>query len=167
MKIKPLSSKTLKQASALTLKLFEPSPKDEDYPPRWFSASIDPKKHSSLFKKFQITKLKYYVAIDKKNKNVIGTTGFYTSKQDQNEAYWLGWWCVDEKYRNKGVGTELLEFIISKAKKAKKKFLRTYTSTDPYEEEAQKLYEKHGFKIFKEESIPRKPYKKIYRELKL
>ena len=167
MKIKPLSSKTLKQASALTLKLFEPSPKDEDYPPRWFSASLNQRKHSKLFRKFQIAELKYYVAIDDKSKKVIGTTGFYTTKKDQEEAYWLGWWYVDERYRNKGSGTKLLEFIIKRAKKAKKKFLRTYTSTDPHEKEAQKLYEKHGFKIFKEESIPRKPYKKIYRELKL
>ncbi|MBI2507407.1 GNAT family N-acetyltransferase [Candidatus Woesearchaeota archaeon] len=167
MKIKSLSTATIKQASALTLKLFEPSPKDEDYPPRWFSASIDPKKHLNLFEEFKVKKLKYYVAIDEKTKKIIGTTGFYTSSQDEKEAYWLGWWCVDEKYRNKGVGTKLLEFIINKARKAKKKFLRAYTSTDPHEYEAQKIYEKHGFKVFKEESIPEKPYKKLYRELKL
>lgn len=67
----------------------------------------------------------------------------------------------------RGVGTQLLQFILNKARKEDKKFLRLFTSTDPKEWNAHRLYEKHGFRLVKEEPWPNTEFKKLYYELKL
>ena len=117
MKIQPLSEATLEDALALLIKIFNPSLEDEDYPGIWFPASLHPENHKELFKKWEVKQLQYYVATEKGK--VIGTTGFYTLKEDENEAYWLAWFCVDKEFRGRDFGTSLLEFIIEKARKEK------------------------------------------------
>jgi len=148
MEIVPLSKENWREASNLVVKVFKSNPKDDDYPPRWFKASLNPERYKELYKKFNNKKIKYYVAVG--NKKIIGTTGFYVVEGD-NDSYWLGWWCVDPKYRGKGIGKRLLRFIINKAKKSNKKFLRLYTSNDKNEMLANKIYDKLGFKITKTE----------------
>tara|TARA_Y100000310_G_scaffold345508_1_gene465799 strand:+ start:4939 stop:5202 length:264 start_codon:yes stop_codon:yes gene_type:complete len=86
---------------------------------------------------------------------------------DENEAYWLGWMCVHSDYIGKGFGSKLISFAVKKAKKDGKKFLRLYTSEDPAQAKAQKVYEKKGFRITRREIIKGEKYKRIYRELRL
>jgi len=97
--------------------------------------------------------------------DVCGTTGFYTCTKDEDEAYWLSWFCVCPTQRGQGLGKRLLEFSIDKARADGKKFLRLYTSDDDNEAEAQGLYEKYGFVVTKEEKL--KYYTLIYREKRL
>ncbi|HLC63521.1 MAG TPA: GNAT family N-acetyltransferase [Candidatus Nanoarchaeia archaeon] len=163
MKIQPLSEETLEEALVLLIKVFNPSQDGEDYPGIWFPASLHPERHKELFKKLGVKQLQYYVAVEKGK--VIGTTGYYTLKEDEKEAYWLAWFCVDKEYRGRGVGTSLLEFIIEKARKEKKRYLRLYTSDNPDEADAQKLYDKFGFKTTKTESVKHNRYKRQYKEL--
>jgi RimJ/RimL family protein N-acetyltransferase len=77
---------------------------------------------------------------------VLGTTGLYQYKRDAQEAVWVGWFCVDPKARGKGIGQKLIEHTICLAVQAGFRRVRLYTSTDPNEEAAQRLYEKNGFK---------------------
>lgn len=98
---------------------------------------------------------------------VIGTTGIYVLADDEEDSAWLGWFCVDEKHRGKGYGQRLLEFTMQKGREMGKKKLKLYTSTEPSEEVAQKLYAKKGFILFKEEILPDKPYKKLYKQVNL
>jgi ribosomal protein S18 acetylase RimI-like enzyme len=64
---------------------------------------------------------------------------------------WVSWFCVDPKARGKGIGQKLIEHTICLAAQAGVQRLRLYTSTDPNEEAAQRLYEKNGFKEIRRE----------------
>ena len=97
--------------------------------------------------------------------DVCGTTGLYMYKKDEKEAVWLCWFCVDPEYRGQGIGKNLLEFSIEKAKESGKAFLRLYTSDDPSEAAAQGLYEKYGLAVVKTQKHGSTTY--LYRELKL
>ena len=97
--------------------------------------------------------------------DVCGTTGLYMYKKDEKEAVWLCWFCVDPEHRGQGIGRDLLEFSIEKAKESGKVFLRLYTSDHPSEAAAQELYEKYGLVVVKKKKRGSDTY--LYRELKL
>ncbi|MFB2937246.1 GNAT family N-acetyltransferase [Aerosakkonemataceae cyanobacterium BLCC-F154] len=170
MNIKPLSYETLPEAISLVDNIF-PYQKDTMYENARiaFSASLDQDNPSSrsLLEQMQITEANYWVAIDENSGKVVGTTGLYTYAEDEAEAYWLGYTCVDPDCRGQGIGAKLVDFAIEKARSNDKKFLRLYTSNVPNQAVAQILYEKRGLLIIGEEQIQGSKFKKIYRELKL
>ena len=65
---------------------------------------------------------------------------------DATEAVWVAWFCVDPKARGRGIGQALIDHTVSRARNAGFNRIRLYTSTDPNEAAAQRLYEKNGFK---------------------
>jgi len=91
------------------------------------------------------SKVAFSVYIDETGA-VLGTTGLYQYNRDAQEAVWVGWFCVDPKARGKGIGQKLIDHTICLAVQAGFRRVRLYTSTDPNEEAAQRLYEKNGFK---------------------
>lgn len=159
----PLSFKNVDAAKNLLNAVFPVQTRIErsDF---WLPASLD-----GIYKRKspnnKVVWVKYWVALEQKK--VIGITGLYTLKDDEAEAYWLSWFCVDPVYRQKGIGNRLLDFAIRKAKAGSKRFLRLYTSPDdPNETAAQVLYEKKGFGITGIDG-KRGKYAIAYRELKL
>ena len=160
MRIEQLSKKTLKQTNSLLIKIFENSPKDYDYPPKWLKASINKKSSKELFSKFDVTYFKYWVAIDKSK--VVGVIGLYSLAVDKHNTLWTGWFGVSPKSRGKGIGTKLLDFIIQKSRRANKKFLRLYTSDSLIESDAQKLYDKVGFKRISKDKLKKLGFASIY-----
>lgn len=169
IKIVPLSEENVNEAIRMALRTFDTGKEEFDYAPRWFKASLAPKKHKAEYGKFGVTWLKYWVAIEPKSKKVVGSTGLYLNKKDEKDAYWLGWFGVDPNFRRRGVGRKLLEFSIARARKDGKKYLRLYTSRLPSEANAQILYEKMGFKETGEGKRPDIGIRvtMVYRELKL
>ncbi len=160
MKIVPLSKKTLNEAIALTLKCFpESRPDDWDYPEKWLKYSLEMKKNNKGIG------VGYSVVVDK-NK-VVGISGLYYLPHDKKEAFWVAWTCVDPKYRGKKLGSKLLDLMIKRAKKSKKKFLRLYTDTRENERVARLLYKSRGFKEFKREKDKKHGGEIIYMELRL
>jgi len=89
----------------------------------------------------------YWITFDE-NRKVIGIIGLYLDPKKRNDKItaWLGWFGVHSDYRKRGIGSELLKFIIGKAKRRGVKTLRIYTSLDKNERAAHKLYEKYGFR---------------------
>lgn len=173
IKIRPLSKETLQQVSMLALEVFPSDPHDEDYPPKSFKISLNCKKNKRM--DLDVTFLKYWAALDDKGK-VHGIVGLYTLSYDENEAYWLGWYLVGPKSRGRGIGKMLLNFIITKARKDGKKYLRLYTSRDPNEKKANEIYDKLGFTPIKSKKINKiiadkkfRAFTKnlVYKELKL
>ncbi len=79
-------------------------------------------------------------------RNVIGTTGLYRYKADAHEAVWLTWFCVLPKARGQGIGQALIDHAVAKAGDAGFSRIRLYTSTNPNEAAAQRLYKKNGFR---------------------
>lgn len=88
------------------------------------------------------------VCLDDSGK-VIGTTGLYRYRKDAAEALWVAWFCVAPEARGMGVGQQLINHTVQLAIKNGYRKLRLYTSTDPNEEAAQRLYEKNGFQEVK------------------
>lgn len=78
---------------------------------------------------------------------VVGTVGLYSRPEDEEEALWLGWFCVSPEARGQKVGQGLLDFAVRIALDEKRHFLRLYTSTDPNEAAAQSVYERNGFAL--------------------
>lgn len=170
MRIEPLSYKTLNRAIDLVNKIF-PYQRSHlrENASITLTGSLD---RNSLLYKFifdfmKITDVNYWVAVDDSGSKVIGITGLYSYLEDGEEAYWLGYTCVDSENRGQGIGRELIDLAIEKAREAGKKFLRAYTSNNPEQATAQILYEKKGFRITGEENIPPSNLKIIYRELEL
>lgn len=144
MEIVPLTEKTLNRTVKLVTKIFPPEyeeePGTEELP-----ASLNPEAHRQFLDKTQMTFLQYWTAVD--GRRVAGSVGLYCYKDDEHEADWLGWYCVDERYRQNGLGTKLLLFAINKAKERGKDYLRLYTTDDEDELDAHRLFEKYGFKV--------------------
>ncbi len=90
-------------------------------------------------------KVAFEVYLDEGNE-VLGTTGLYCYKRDADEAVWVAWFCVDPKARGRGIGQELIDHTVMLARNAGYDRIRLYTSTDPNDAAAQRLYEKNGFK---------------------
>jgi len=89
--------------------------------------------------------MEYWVAKDKSTLQIIGLTGIYTEIDDDEGDCWLGWFCVDKKYRDKKFGKILFAFSIEQAKIQEKKYLHIYTYNSKRYQKAIKLYQKSGF----------------------
>ncbi|KKL63194.1 hypothetical protein LCGC14_2177490, partial [marine sediment metagenome] len=105
----------------------------------------------------------YWIAVE--GAQVVGITGLYAKLEDESEAYWLAWFCVDPARRRQGLGWRLLGHSIDIARAGGKRFLRLYTTTAPNEAVAQVLYEKLGFRITHAEPDPGTPYNLLHKEL--
>ena len=69
--------------------------------------------------------LKYFVLIQ--DDKVLGLTGLYQEKEDDEHECWLGWFCIDESARGLGIGRKLLEFSIETTQYLDFKKLHLYT----------------------------------------
>ena len=164
IKIEPLTDRTLRETVDLVDKIF---PGEEKEPPKLeIPASLNTEKYQNFLLKHQMSDLRYWVAIDDFER-VVGTIGLYCYDFDEEEAFWLGWFCVDPRLRRKNIGVQLLQFSIKEAKKQGKKFLRLYTSTDLNELASHRLYEKYGFRLVEKEPQAGTEFKYLYYELKL
>ncbi|MFA5136067.1 MAG: GNAT family N-acetyltransferase [Patescibacteria group bacterium] len=167
MIITKLTSENIKEAGEMADQIFVRTP----IPPSvGLGASLDNQVMEDLNKnhKGNFNWLQYWVGIDRKTKEVIGVVGLYEELSDAKEACWLGWFCVRPDKRGRRHGTQLLDFAITYAKKLHKQYLRLYTSTDPNELKAQKIYKKYGFQeTTKEKREKEDIYETIYLELAL
>jgi GNAT superfamily N-acetyltransferase len=167
IKIEKLSYDNLQEASTLADRIFinDISAYDPSVPSQSFEASLSKKVDINSWQG-KATFALYFVARD--GARVVGVCGLYELEKDGSEADWLGWFCVDESCRNKGVGSRLLDCAIKTAKKRGKKFLRLYTSTLRDEAAAQVLYVEKGFHICKDGLFKKAgEYRLFQRELDL
>jgi GNAT superfamily N-acetyltransferase len=118
-----------------------------------------------LLKIFSYKSIEFWGAFEKEKNELLGVVGAYSLKNDENYYFWLRWFCVDNKFRNKKIGVKLLDFIEKEAKNRGKTSIKLYTCDIPDRQIALKLYDKRNYKItFVEEN---KNCKVIYRQLDL
>ncbi|WP_067175251.1 GNAT family N-acetyltransferase [Sulfurospirillum sp. UCH001] len=140
MIIKPLSFDRLEESNTLRNRVFKYLSLEEK---QTLNASLDAQNYSSILAKLALMSLEYWVAIYE-NK-VVGLIGLYEETSDHEDSIWLGWYCVDEKYRGLTIGKKLISFAIEEAKKKNKYFLKLYTTLHDEYAVARDLYEKLGF----------------------
>ncbi len=144
-KIEKLSRSTLLQAELLRDKVFTQIDRKEKAS---LIASIDKDKFSHVYEENKIKEMQYWVVIDKVNLKVIALTGLYTEKEDNADSCWLGWFCVDEKYREKGFGQKIFIFSIEQARELSKKYLHIYTYNSEKYKVAINMYRQYDFKEY-------------------
>lgn len=150
--IEPLTRDKLQETIRLVHRIFPNEAKMPVNPGTALTVSLDPQnvEYIQFWEKDGSDWFEYFIARDIQADKVIGTSGLYHLKTDPTAIVYVGWFCVDEAYRRKGVGSALLAYTIERAKKLEKSTLRLYTD-ESENEEAQSLYEKFGFRTFKKE----------------
>lgn len=102
---------------------------------------------------------KYYESKSKKNSNniqdyvllennkIIAFSGYNKETTETQDIYWINWTGVDKVFQNKGYGTILLKYIISKLKELNARKIYVSTSTQKEYKIALRFYKKIGFQI--------------------
>lgn len=103
-----LNKQNFKEVLKIKHKLFPESKSDEDYA-KYFNNKI---------------KSNYYLVL--KNNKPCATIGWYDFDNKNNNAF-VGWFGVLPEYQGKGIGKEILNFIIKEVKTLKYNYLRVYT----------------------------------------
>lgn len=152
--IEPLSFHNLYEAELLRDSIFKDIDKKEK---PLLKASLDYKKYADVYKQNDMRSSIYWVLKDRKSSKIIGLTGLYTEVEDEENECWLGWFCVDEKYRGKKYGKELFDFTIQKAISKDKNILHIYTYDSKKYQPAICMYKNNGFKPY---SVKNTKYKK-------
>jgi GNAT superfamily N-acetyltransferase len=167
MNIAPLSEENLEETIELAHKVFPLDAAGDNPPERGFRKSLSNEANLKSWKGSEhvLSRLNYWVLLDEKDK-VIGVTGLYGDKETPEEV-WLAWFCLDPEARGHGLGRKLLEWTLDKARQEGYSIFNLYTSTDPNEAAAQKLYESLGLEIVKKEKDPESSHNILYRQLKL
>lgn len=161
----PLSKKYLQETINMTGEIF-PNDVNMIYnPDRSFTLGLDVEENPELLNTRGLSRIGYWILVNEKDE-VIAVTGLYRVKDQPEDTVWLGWYGIRADNRGKGLGRELLEWTMKKAKEEGYKKLKLYTSTDPNEARAQDLYEKLGLKVVGEEEGEGE-YKTLYREVVL
>ena len=80
------------------------------------------------------------IAVDELNNEFYGIIGF---SRNYNRITWFG---VLEKYRNKGIGSQLLEKALNELDKTKEITVETYRENYIPGHSARNIYKKYGFK---------------------
>lgn len=160
MEILILTKKYLSKGIKLVESIFTD---EEESVKKEMEASVDEKKFQKYVTKIDrhIRSLEYFIAVNTKGK-CVGIIGMYTLIESYEDTLWIGWYCVHKKYRGRGIGKLLLDFVIDKARESGKKYICLYTSTDNNEATAQEIYEKYGFYIT--ERIKKDGYEILYRK---
>lgn len=168
MKIVPLSEENLEETIRMAHKVFPLDAASDNPPERGFRKSLSNEANIKSWKgpEHVLSGLNYWVLLDDETDKVIGVTGLYSFKENPGEV-WLAWYCIDPEVRGKGLGRKLLEWTMAKAKEEGYSVFRLYTSTDPNEAAAQKLYDSVGLKITEEKDDPDSPCKIMYRQRNL
>lgn len=143
--ILPLNESTLHATTVLRDTIFTGLNRVESETLR---TSLSPENYH-IRKKLGISELAYWTAIDPLTRNVVGLVGLYTENDDEDDTVWLGWYCVDSRYRGHKIGSKLLELAINEAKAQNKKYLNLYTTTDDDYATAREQYLKVGFEHYK------------------
>lgn len=164
IEIVPLSKDTIQEGLFLLQKVFHTFMGEED-PYYWFKVSLEPEKNKKVMLKRGVSEVRYFIVKDKTNNKIIGTTGLYHLTKDPKDTVWLGFYCLDSEYRGRGLGKEVLQWTIEKAKKEGNTTLCLYTTPNGDLAVAQVIYDKFGFITTKTEEKDGETI--IYKELKL
>ncbi|MCA9370385.1 MAG: GNAT family N-acetyltransferase [Candidatus Peregrinibacteria bacterium] len=151
--IEPLSTKTVDKVCSLAASLFDDEVQSPEIEIR---RSLSKKSYVDTFTGYTVSNIDYWVAIHSAS-GTVGFIGLYENNTDSHEAVWIGWFGVHPDFRRKGIGSQLLDCVIERAKERNKKYLRVYTSTYFAEEQALHMYKKRGIQIKKTEQYEPEP----------
>lgn len=119
----------------------------------------------------------HYWIVRNKEGVLLGITGFNQVSGDKAEHAWLGWFALSEDVRGHGLGSALLDKIVSETRSMGKTALYIVTIDLPEMKGNEKFYNKHdcevveimdseGIHIKKETGLPREVAKSIEQDYK-
>lgn len=147
-----LSEKDLEEAIALANSVF-PSDRDAETSPEFdYRAGLDPERYREDLERIGIGSLQHWTVKDQEK--ILGLTGLYRVTSDPADVVWLDWFCTAPEARGKGIGRAMLEWTVAEAERQGFRKICLWTTDDPNEAAAQRLYESMGFKIVSEEVSP-------------
>lgn len=85
----------------------------------------------------------YVLTLEEKLIGVIG----YSIDRYETDNYWMGWFYVHKEYEGRKFGTKLLNYVLDKLRKKRKRKLFVTTSSHKHYKKALNLYLKKGFKF--------------------
>lgn len=158
----PLTEENLEKTVLLASELF-PYKADYTPPEMYLRMSLSPEKNSQLYLQEGIRDNKYFIALTQSDQEVVGIVGHYRLTSEDPDIFWVDWFCVDKKYRNKGLGKQLLHFNEERVREKGGRALKVWTSDWGEEALSQSLYENNGY--FFERMVPDKKhhFNNIYR----
>jgi len=162
IRIVPLSPATLGQALALITDTFRLTP--DEAPKLELEESVEPGRYTAALAKKGMSDPRYWVALY--HGHVAGVTGIYFNPLDRDEAVWGGWTAYDPKLRSSVSRAKLLllQKMIIEARGTGRNLLRLYTSTDPQEMAANRLYDRVGLKVYRTEPMEQGDGMVLYRQ---
>jgi GNAT superfamily N-acetyltransferase len=96
------------------------------------------------------TYLQYYIAIDTKSNQVVGTSGLYAyAEEDSMNVLSLGWFCVRPSFRGQGIATALLAHALVQAASMGREKVRLWTTDEPQNAHALDMFSRSGFVVTK------------------
>ena len=159
---KPLSEENLEEAVSVATSIF---PEEISHIREVYEVSLRQNKSEEYWKTRRI--LEYFVAMDSHLDKIVAITGFYQLTEHSKDEIWLGWYGVSPSERGKGIGKKTLEWTMEEAKKRGYEVFKLWTTTDPGEKIAQKLYDDMGIYVYKKELNEETGDTVLYREMKL
>ncbi len=162
LRFEPLSYDRLQEALVLVKEVF---PDHASHVEEVYNVSLRNDKSEEYWNTRKI--LEYWVVIDSTSSEVVAVTGLYQLVKHSLDEIWMGWYCVSPKMRGRGIGKKTLEWTIDEARKRGYKYFRLWTTDDPNEAAAQKLYDSAGVNIYQQELDKESGDTIFYRELKL
>lgn len=151
IKIVPLSPATLGQALTLINTTFRLT--ENESPVCELEESVEPGRHTEALALKGISDPRYWVALY--HGRVMGLTGIYFNAEDRDLAVWGGWTVYDQSFRSSVTRAKLLMMkkMLIEARATGRKLFRLYTSMDPAEAAANRLYDRAGLKVYKTEPM--------------
>ena len=155
-----LNRENLEQAIHLAEEVFPNDRYCLESPGVEYRATLDPEPYLKELAALDIDFQQHWIVqIDRR---AVALTGLQHKISDGPQIIWLGWFCVSPSERRKQIGSGLLRWTIEIARTLGYREMRLWTTTISEESNAQVLYERFGFRIFREESEP-DGTKRLYR----
>ena len=143
IRIVPLSKQYLEQAIDVTQASFQNKREENEM---YLTCSLNPEMRKRILGRYGCDSLRYWAAVQEEQ--VIGMMGFYTLDIDKKDTIWGIGFCVDEKFRGRGIGSRLLDLAIETARIENYTWFNIPTENSPLQATAQRLYDQKKFQIY-------------------
>ncbi|PTY02144.1 hypothetical protein DB347_24800 [Opitutaceae bacterium EW11] len=160
MDIHALTKEELPEAQALAASLFPWEDEHQDA----LVAAVSHGQSGGFLAARGLSEVRAWAA--KEEERVIGLLSLYDYGQTPDET-WLAWYGVSTEVRGRGLGCQLLDWVIATAKRERKAVLRLWTTVEEEYAVALRLYAQRGFRPELQPALPGEDWETVVLSLGL